>query len=242
MEIKFNDSKIKMIFKDGFEIDKIMLGEELLWENTPKQQYYLPTEEDFNFDWPSSPRYIGEEKFVRVPEALNGKPLTSMTSMFTSHYGRMIEGVALDNPAVVNMEAAFSGLTSSSLDLSQFKTVGAVNMGFLFSDIYYMEQIDLSTFDVSAVDNMSSMFKGSWFKSLDLTSFKFGVRVSVGYMFYGSHAELLDLSSWDTSYLGYHSEMFTNCKATTGYARTQEDADFFNAVKGKPAALTFVVK
>ena len=230
-----------MIFKDGFEIDKIMLGEELLWENTPKQQYYLPTEEDFNFAQ-ASPRYISEERFVRVPEALNGKPLTSIVNMFTFYGGRRVEGVALDNPAIVSMGSAFNGLTSSSLDLSQFKTVGAVDMGYMFYGIYYMEQIDLSTFDVSAVRNMGSMFRQSSFKSLDLTSFKFGVEVGVGYMFNNSSAELLDLSSWDTSYLGYHVGMFNNCKATTGYARTQEDADFFNAVEGKPAALTFVVK
>jgi hypothetical protein len=38
------------------------------------------------------------------------------------------------------------------------------------------------------------------------------------------------------------SYMFENSKATTGYARTQADADKFNASTNKPAGLNFVVK
>ena len=38
------------------------------------------------------------------------------------------------------------------------------------------------------------------------------------------------------------SWMFYGSKATTGYARTQEDADRFNASSNKPSGLTFVVK
>ena len=36
--------------------------------------------------------------------------------------------------------------------------------------------------------------------------------------------------------------MFYNSKATTGYARSQEDADRFNASSNKPDTLTFTVK
>jgi hypothetical protein len=38
------------------------------------------------------------------------------------------------------------------------------------------------------------------------------------------------------------SQMFRACSATIGYARTQEDADIFNATALKPHDLTFVVK
>ena len=37
-------------------------------------------------------------------------------------------------------------------------------------------------------------------------------------------------------------KMFDNSKATTGYARTQADADKFNASSGKPTNLNFIVK
>ena len=38
------------------------------------------------------------------------------------------------------------------------------------------------------------------------------------------------------------NNMFNNSSAITGYARTQADADKFNASSGKPPGLTFVVK
>jgi hypothetical protein len=36
--------------------------------------------------------------------------------------------------------------------------------------------------------------------------------------------------------------MFDSTTATTGYARTQTDADKFNSSSGKPSTLTFTVK
>ena len=61
-------------------------------------------------------------------------------------------------------------------------------------------------------------------------------------MFSYSQATTLDLSSFDTQNVTNMSQMFYNSKTTTGYARTQEDANRFNASSGKPDALTFVVK
>ena len=61
-------------------------------------------------------------------------------------------------------------------------------------------------------------------------------------MFFGSDATILDLSSFDTSKVTNVSNMFYLSKATTGYARTQTDADKFNASYRKPSSLTFVVK
>ena len=62
-------------------------------------------------------------------------------------------------------------------------------------------------------------------------------------MFQNSAATTLDLSSFDTSNVTDMSSMFYASKATTGYARTQEDADRFNAsTTSRPSGLTFVVK
>jgi hypothetical protein len=60
-------------------------------------------------------------------------------------------------------------------------------------------------------------------------------------MFADSQATSLDSSSFDTSTADMTS-MFNNSKATTGYARTCEDADRLNASSNKPDALTFIVK
>ena len=62
------------------------------------------------------------------------------------------------------------------------------------------------------------------------------------YMFQGSQATTLDLSSFDTSKVTSMSTMFEGSLATTGYARTQTDADKFNNSTDKPSTLTFVVK
>ena len=56
-------------------------------------------------------------------------------------------------------------------------------------------------------------------------------------MFDGSQATTLDLSSFDTSKVTNMSNMLRNSKATTGYARTQTDADNFNSSSNKPRAL-----
>jgi surface protein len=61
-------------------------------------------------------------------------------------------------------------------------------------------------------------------------------------MFYNSRATTLDLSSFDTSSVTNMNSMFRDSRATTGYARTQADADRFNNSSNKPSALVFVVK
>lgn len=61
-------------------------------------------------------------------------------------------------------------------------------------------------------------------------------------MFTYSQATSLDLSSFDTSSVTNMMTMFYLSQATTGYARTQADADKFNSSSNKPAGLVFVVK
>ena len=65
---------------------------------------------------------------------------------------------------------------------------------------------------------------------------------SMNSMFHNSKATILDLSSFDTSNVTNMGSMFRNSSATIGYARTQADADNFNASSGKPTGLNFVVK
>lgn len=65
---------------------------------------------------------------------------------------------------------------------------------------------------------------------------------NMGFMFENSSATTLDLSSFDTSKVTDMSYMFRSSKATVGYARTQADANRFNATYDKPAGLKFVVK
>ena len=92
------------------------------------------------------------------------------------------------------------------------------------------------------VTHMISIFQGSSATTLDLSSFDTSNVTNMNSMFYNSSATTLDLSSFDTSNVTDTGNMFRNAQAKTGYARTQEDADRFNASSWKPTGLTFVVK
>src|SRR5699024_758467 len=96
--------------------------------------------------------------------------------------------------------------------------------------------------NTSNVIDMTSMFNDSQATSLDLSSFDTSKVTDMTSMFNGSQATTLDLSSFDTSKVTDMTSMFNGSQATIGYARTQADADRFNASSGKPAGLVFVVK
>jgi len=62
------------------------------------------------------------------------------------------------------------------------------------------------------------------------------------WMFGYSSITTIDLSSFDMSGNKETSNMFIESVATTGYARTDADADILNATTNKPAGLVFVKK
>jgi surface protein len=92
------------------------------------------------------------------------------------------------------------------------------------------------------ITNMGSMFRDSQATSLDLSNFDTSNVTNMSNMFNGSEATSLDLSSFDTSNVTNMNSMFRYARATIGYARTQADADRFNASSNKPPGLVFVVK
>ena len=94
----------------------------------------------------------------------------------------------------------------------------------------------------SNVTNMFSMFRSSSSTTLDLSNFDTSKVTDMGSMFRDSSATILDLSSSDTSNVTGTSYLFRDSSATTGYARTQADANKFNASSHKPTGLNFVVK
>lgn len=92
------------------------------------------------------------------------------------------------------------------------------------------------------VTNMSYMFTGSKATNLNLTNFDTSNVTNMNGMFEYSEAVSFDLSGFDTRKVSEMDYMFNDSYATTGYARTQEDADKLNASGFKPAQLVFVVK
>ena len=114
------------------------------------------------------------------------------------------------------------------------------NMSHTFRSIG--NQLESLAINTSNVTDMSYMFTSSEATTLDLSSFDTSNVTNMSSMFYGSLSTSLDLSSFDTSKVTSMSWMFGGCKATTGYARTQADADKFNASSNKPSTLNFIVK
>ena len=112
----------------------------------------------------------------------------------------------------------------------------------MFSGYYQATPVTKVVLKHSNVIYMGAMFDSSQATTLDLSSFNTSNVTDMRYMFADSSATTLDLSSFNVSNVSDIDYMFGWCSATIGYARTQADADKFNASSGKPAGLNFVVK
>lgn len=140
------------------------------------------------------------------------------------------------------MNEMFSEAGAESLNLKSFDTSKVKNMASMFWKLP-AKRIDVSSFDTSNVENMSYMFYGTLASDI-IFSEKFNTKSTENMiaMFSNSSANCLNLSFFNTSKLNRSRDMFTNAKATIGYAKTQEDANKLNSTVGKPTGLKFVVK
>ena len=167
--------------------------------------------------------------------------VTDMSAMFSGSKTTSLDLSSFDTSNVTDMSYMFQGSAETNLDLSNFDTSNVINMSGMFMNSA-ATSLDLSNFDTSNVINMYGMFMNSAATSIDLSSFDTSNVTDMESMFEGSTAISLDLSSFDTKNVSYMSWMFSRSSATTGYARTQADADKFNSSSNKPSTLTFVVK
>lgn len=108
---------------------------------------------------------------------------------------------------------------------------------FQNSEVYYVEAPYSKN-----VNNMKSMFLGSKAENLSVSDLNTKNVKDVSYMFSDSKSVSLDLTSFDTSNFTNTDYMFKNSSATTGHARTLNDANVFNNSLEKPSALSFGVK
>ena len=178
--------------------------------------YVIATDADFSGTTDGTFVYIGSEKHIIIPHKIKGVTVTQTSNMFGSS-ASIVKGVAtLEGHSITSMNSMFFNSQATTLDLSSFIT--------------------------SNVTRMDSMFFNSQATTLDLSSFNTSKVTNMSYMFRGSQATTLDLSSFDTSKVTNRGNMFNQSKATIGYARTQADANKFNASTNKPSGLRFVVK
>ncbi len=200
--------------------------------------YYLAEDKDFDNMYGIFKYTNTTNNNVVIPHIIRGIPVTSYSNMFE---GSSVTGVASNNVNVADIFYMFYNSAATSIDLSSFDTSNVTNMNYMFYNSA-ATSIDLSSFDTSKVVTMSAMFTDSAATSIDLSSFDTTSVTTMSSMFRNSAATSIDLSSFDTTSVMYMGNMFTDSAATNGYARTQADADKFNASSGKPAGLTFIVK
>ena len=213
--------------------------------------------------------YRGTELEIKIPSTIQGESITSYKNMLrgdSPYNATLVTKVVSDNPNITNTAYMFYNSAATTLDLSNFDTSNVTDMNRMFYNSK-ATTLDLSNFYTSSVTDMNSMFRNSKATTLDLSSFNTSKVTNMGYMFYNSAATTLDLSNFNTSNVTSMYSMFASSKATTldlsnfntskvttmnsmfqdskatkGYARTQADADKFNASSNKPAGLNFVVK
>ena len=199
----------------------------------------------------------------------NTSKVTNMLAMFSGAKATEIKGLTnLNTSNVTTMSNMFGRCETPTLDLSSFNTSKVTDMSYMFGESKatnikglnkfdtfkvtnmwgmfknsQVDTIDVSGFDTSNVTTMYEMFSGTKATNLKgLTNLNTSKVTSMGYMFTDTNFLILDLSGFDTSKVTDTYRMFYNCKATTGYAKTQTDANKFNSSAGKPSGLTFAVK
>ena len=157
-----------------------------------------------------------------------------------------IKEFILENAKFSNLYDAFASMYDVEyIDLKNADTSLVTSMYQMFAYDRNLKRIDLTNIDTSNVTTMYWMFYGcNSLTEIDVSSFNTSNVEVMQYMF-GACSSLteLDLSSFDTSNVTDIRGMFSNSTSlTTGYARTQADAERLNASEGKPSGLTFVVK
>ena len=138
----------------------------------------------------------------------------------------------VDTSKVTSMYGMFQNCSAlTSLDLSSFDTSKVTYMHTMFRDCSSLISINLSSFDTSNVTNMSCMFENnSALTTLDLSSFDTSKVIDMYNLFYNCKSLIsLDLSSFDTSNAISMYSMFYGTYLHQAIARTQSDADKYNA-------------
>ncbi len=145
------------------------------------------------------------------------------------------------------------GGSSYSVTTSNFpklKRINASNMKLpnnwqgMFAFLQPVEELIIEGIDSTNVTSMAWLFQDDKsLKSIDLSGLNTSSVTTMESMFYNTNSlSEIDLSTFNLSSLTNHLSMFQYTGATTGYARTQAEADLLNSTYGKPSTITFVVK
>ena len=228
---------IKKIYLGGSEVQKMYLGESLIYPIEPAVDDYVmfgTTTGTTDFMIGNSTDKNGSPDCIKVhvvqkPGGINTmyvkqEDVLKTLVFFYSNYngfstdeGKKILSIDkwnIDTSNVTDMGQMFSSCSSlNTLDLSNFNTSNVTNMSDMFSSCSSLKTLDLSNFNTSNVNDMSDMFSScSSLNTLDLRSFDTRDVKYMPYMFYGcSSLTSLDLRSFDTYNVINNSFIFHSC-------------------------------
>ncbi|MBQ3307995.1 MAG: BspA family leucine-rich repeat surface protein [Bacilli bacterium] len=176
-----------------------------------------------------------------------------------------------DTSQVTDMSGMFKYCyVLDEVDLSNFDYSKVTRMDYMFEQDHALKTVNMGNFNAEVLENADSMFGQAdgiekiifdsistpnlknatrmfyqlpKLKRLDLRGMDTSHVTSMFDMFSGNSAlEYLDLSTFETNDSQNMSWMFYGCSSlTTAYAKTQADADRFNASSNKPDNVVFVV-
>lgn len=232
---------IKKIYLGSSEVQKMYLGENLIYPREPAVDDYIMLgtttgTTDFMIGSSTSTSepadaiqvhvvikpdgnnemYVKQEDILKTPVFFYGNH-----NGFGSTEGNKITSISkwrIDTSNVTNIGQMFSNCSSlNTLDLSNFNTSNVTKMNSMFSSCSSLNTLDLSNFNTSNVTVMSSMFYGcSSLNTLDLSNFNTSNVTDMGQMFYDcSSLNTLDLRSFDTRNVEWMFYMFYGCSSLT---------------------------
>lgn len=206
------NSDVKKKFNNGIVIKEQRWGGQGIWGGV-----YLAQDSDFSGTGVSGDRfkYIGTELELEIPRIIKGVVVDTYFTMFASTNN--IKKVVSNNENINNMGIMFSGLKTTSLDLSEFANSNVTNMAEMFRIAEISSILDLRCLKGTNVTNTNLMFRDAKIPTIDLSMF-------------------------DSSKLIYKSNMFAGCTATTVYVKSLGDLTRLSTDTGAPSAMNFVVK
>ena len=153
----------------------------------------------------------------------NTESVTDMSSMFYTSCLSNLNTTDWNTSLVKNMSDMFAQIGEGvvdycynsgmvlSLDVSQWDTSSVEYMSSMFNNTV-LENLDVKQWDTSAVISMSSLFSHTTIPDLDVSLWNTSSVLDMTNMFYAITLDNLDLSQWDTSSVTNMGSMFYHAK------------------------------
>lgn len=205
---------IKKIYLGGSEVQKMYLGESLIYPREPADEYLMlgTTTGTSDFMIGSSTYMTGRPDCIKVHVVQNPGGINTM-------YVKQED--VLKTP--VFFYGDYSGFNSYegkkilSIDKWNIDTSNLTNMQYMFKDCIELKKVDLRGFNTSKVTSMESIFQNCpSLVSVDLSDFNTENVAAIDYMFDGcSSLKSLDVSNFNTINVANMKSTFRNCNNLT---------------------------